>query len=33
MRDFFVLLNEYPWTAVLCVLGIGYLFGKLRGER
>jgi len=25
MREFFELINEYPWTTVFLVIGIGYL--------
>lgn len=29
MRDFFELVNEYPWTTVFLVIGIGYLIEKI----
>jgi hypothetical protein len=30
MRDFFAVLSEYPWTAVLLALFILCLFGRVR---
>ena len=29
MREFFELVNEYPWTTVFLVIGIGFLLEEL----
>lgn len=32
MREFFQLLNEYPWTSVMCVFGAAMLLRVARGD-
>lgn len=31
MREVFQVLNDYPWTAVLVAIFLGWLAGTLRG--